>query len=70
MKPKPRMMLAIRLFVKHTGNKWGFVEAAQNAGFTYAGACTYWHILHKTPTPSQQTYIRLERKVWAGVLAA
>lgn len=70
MKPKPRMMLAIRLFVKHTGNRHAFIEAAMAGGFTYAGACTYWHVLHKAPTPSQQTYIRLERKVWAGVLTA
>lgn len=66
----PKMKLAIKLFVKHIGNRNGFMDAAVAAGFSHAGAATYWHVLYKCPTPAQKTAIRVERLAWKGALKA
>lgn len=67
---KPRMKLAIKLYVKVGGDRPAFMEQAQQHGFTYAGSATFWHVLTKCPTPAQQTYMRVERMAYRGVLKA
>lgn len=54
----PRMKIAISLLARHKGDRRGFIKAAQEAGFTAAGAATYWQTLQH-PTPRQKTYLRV-----------
>jgi len=65
-----KMKQAIKLFVKHTGNRNGFMEAAKAVGFSHCGAATYWHVLHKCPTPSQKFGILVEKRAQRGALTA
>lgn len=66
----PKMKLAIKLYVRHLGNRDGFLEAAHAEGFSHNGAATYWHVLARCPTPSQKTHIRVEKLAWVGTLKA